>query len=765
MDSISATPVSRRRRRGLGAWMALAFSLLTVVLTLLLVWIVERYATGQAEASIGHGLAEMALQTADKLDRGMAERYREVGLMAGRRDLRDAGVNLAERRQVLADMQRTYGYYDWIGLTGLDGRVIVEARGLLEGVDVSARPWFRNALKGIHVGDVHEAVKLATLLPGVNGEPRRFVDVAFPFTDLRGKTAGVLGVHMSWQWARDVERSIIAPVEARGRVQALIVSREGVVLLGPKSLQGRTIAPESLRLAQGKRNGYMVEEWDDGRSYLVGYGATVGRGVYPGLGWTVLVRQDVHDAYAPVRHLRSQALWSGAALAVLFSVAGVLVARRITRPLGALAESAERLGRGEAVALVPNAKDYFEVQALSSTLNRLVSDLVAQRAALRELNATLEQRVEERTRDLERALAAVRASEGRINAIVAAAQDAFIAVDRRGMVLDWNGAAERMFGWRRQEAVGWPLAELVLPERYRASLARGLHAFNRTGHLGMLDGRLERTVIDRTGREFTIEMTAGLAGHGEDAFFSVFLHDISERKKVERMKNEFIATVSHELRTPLTAIQASLSMLADGMAGELPPDAARLTTIASQSSERLVRMVNDLLDIQKIESGKMDFVRTPQALLPVAERALGAMESKAAQHGVLLRRDWSSGADGIAAAIDPDRMEQVLTNLVSNAIKFTPAGRAVTLGLSRSGGKARLSVLDEGPGIAPEFQPRIFERFAQADGADSRTRGGSGLGLAISKAIIEKHGGTIAFTTAPGQGTRFVIELPLAEAT
>lgn len=762
MDPLSAPPVARRRRRGLGAWLALAFSLLTVVLTLLLVWVVERYATGQAEDSIGHGLAEMALQTADKLDRGMAERYREVSLMAGRRDLRDPGVTLAERRQMLADMQRSYGYYDWIGLTGLDGRVIVEARGLLEGVDVSTRPWFRKALEGVHVGDVHEAVKLAKLLPGERGEPRRFVDVAFPFTDLGGKTAGVLGVHMSWQWARDVERSIIAPVEARGRIQALIVSREGVVLLGPKALQGRIIAPESLRLAQGKRNGYVVEEWDDGRSYLVGYGATMGRGMYPGLGWTVLVRQDVQDAYAPVRHLRSQALWSGAALAVLFSLAGVLVARRITRPLGALAESAERLGRGEAVALVPNAKDYFEVQALSSTLNRLVSDLVAQRAALRELNTTLEQRVEERTRDLERALAAVRASEGRINAIVEAAQDAFIAVDQRGLILDWNRAAERMFGWRRQEAVGWPLAELVLPERYRASLARGLHAFNRTGHLGMLEGRLERTVIDRTGREFTIEMTAGLAGHGEDAFFSVFLHDISERKKVERMKNEFIATVSHELRTPLTAIQASLSMLADGMAGELPPDAARLTTIASQSSERLVRMVNDLLDIQKIESGKMDFARTPQALLPVAERALAAMEAKAAQHGVLLRRDWGSGAGGIAAAIDPDRMEQVLTNLVSNAIKFTPAGRAVTLGLSRLGGKARLSVLDEGPGIAPEFQPRIFERFAQADGADSRTRGGSGLGLAISKAIIEEHGGTIAFTTAPGQGTRFVIELPLA---
>ncbi len=761
MATLPSSP-TRQRRRGLGAWLALAFSLLTVILTLLLVQVVEQSSNEEVKDSIGHGLGELARQTADKLDRGMAERYREVKLMAGRRDLRDPGLGLAERRQILSDMRETYGYYDWIGLTGLDGRVIVEARGLLEGADVSQRPWFRNALAGVNVGDVHEAVKLAKLLPSENGEPRRFVDVAFPFTDLAGKTAGVLGVHLSWQWARDVERSIIAPVQARGRVQALIVSAQGVVLLGPPELQGKKVATESLRLAQQKRTGYLVEEWPDGLSYLVGYGATVGRGIYPGLGWTVLVRQDVEDAYAPVRRLREQALWSGAALAVLFSVAGLLVARRITRPLGALAESAERLGRGEAVQLPPNANDYFEVQALSTTLNGLVGDLVRKQAELRDLNATLEQRVEERTRELERALASVQASEQRINAIVEAAQDAYIAVDQRGMILDWNGAAERMFGWGRNDAVGWPLSELVLPERYRASLGQALHAFRQTGHLAMLDRRLERKVIDRQGREFTIEMTAALAGQGDDAFFSVFLHDISERKRVEQMKNEFISTVSHELRTPLTSIQASLAMLADGMAGELPPDALRLITIASQSSERLVRMVNDLLDIQKIEAGQMHFEARAQPLLPVAERALAAMEGHARKAGVLLRHDWDAGAAGIAASIDADRMEQVLTNLLSNAIKFTPAGKSVTLGLAQTPGKARLLVLDEGPGIAPEFQQRVFQRFAQADGADSRTRGGTGLGLAISKAIIEEHGGTIGFTTAPDRGTRFVVELPAA---
>jgi len=753
----------RLKPRGLGAWLALAFSTLTVVLTLLLVQIVESAATEQVKSSIGHGLGEMAMQTADKLDRGMYERYREVSLMARRRDLVDPATSQDQRRKVLADMQETYWYYEWIGMAGLDGKVLVEARGLLEGANVAQRPWFRDALKGVHVGDVHEAVLLAKLLPAPEGEPRRFVDVAFPYMDAQGKPAGVLGVHLSWQWARDVERSIIAPVQTRGKVQALIVSAEGVVLLGPEDLQGKTIDQPSLREARQRRTGYVVEEWPDGRSYLVGYGATKGRGIYPGLGWNVLVRQDVEDAYLPVARLRERALWSGAALAVLFSVAGVLVARRITRPLGELADSADRLRRGEAIgggALLPSRDGYDEVRKLSGALQALVADLVQRRAELQDLNATLERRVEERTRDLERALAAVRASEQRIGAIVDAAQDAFIAVDRRGLILDWNAAAERMFGWRRHEAVGWPLAELVVPERYRASVGKALHAFRQTGQLGALGRRLERTVIDRQGAEFTIEMTAALTGQGEDAFFSVFLHDISERKKIERMKNEFISTVSHELRTPLTSIRASLSMLDEGMAGELAPDVSGLIRIASQSAERLVRMVNDLLDIQKMESGKMDYQRAAQPLLPLAAHALASMQGHARQAGVLLRLDSQQGAEHIRAEVDHDRMVQVLVNLLSNAIKFTPQGRAVTLGLAQSQGKARLTVTDEGPGIPPEFRSRVFERFAQADAADTRPKGGTGLGLSISRAIVEEHGGTIAFETEMGKGTRFVVELP-----
>ena len=762
--SEAASARRKPARRGLGTWLALAFSLLSLFLTVLMVELVDVASIGQVETSIGHGLRDLAQQTADKLDRGMYERYREVKLLAQRRDLGPGGNDPAARRAVLDSVQQSYGFYDWIGMAGLDGRVQVAAGGLLEGVDVSQRPWFRNALKGINVGDVHEAVLLAKLLPRQEGEPRRFVDIAFPYKDAEGKTLGVLGAHLSWQWARSVERSVIAPLATRGKVEALIVGSDGSVLLGPAGLQGKTLDLPSLRAAQRRDAGYLVERWPDGTSYLVGFGRSRGFEAYPGLGWTVLVRQAEGDAYAPARALRQRALISGLALAALFSIVGVVLARYITRPLGKLVSEAERIRGGENVQLALGRGSYVEVETLSATLNALLSDLRQRRHELRGVNATLEARVEERTRELERALVAVRASEQRIGAIVEAAQDAFVGVDLRGLVTDWNSAAERMFGWKRSEVLGWPMPELIVPERFRPSTYKAIDSVRATGYSPLLERRVERLVIDRQGVEFPIEMTAGLASGGEGSFFAVFLHDISERKKIDKLKSEFVATVSHELRTPLTSIRASLSMLADGIAGELPPDVAGLVMIAHDSCERLVRLVNDVLDIQKIEAGSMHFERHAQPLLPVAEHALAGMQAYAEQMGVALQLECEDAARGLSAAIDHDRLVQVLTNLLSNAVKFSPRGARVTLALCLHADRARLSVRDQGAGIPPAFQPRVFQRFAQADGADTRQKGGTGLGLSISKSLVEEHGGQISFETAPGAGTTFHVDLPLAQS-
>jgi len=754
--------------RALGAWMALAFTLLSIVLTLALTAVIERKATEQVKSGIGHGLADRASQTSDKLERGMFERYREVGLIARRHDL-GAEVPLARRREALDRVQASYGYYSWIGLAGIDGRVQVAARGMLEGVDVSGRPWFRDALEGKHVGDVHEALLLAKLLPR-RSEPWRFVDVAFPWLDERGAVAGVLGVHLSWQWARDVERSVMAGVGARRHVEALIVDAGGYVLLGPPGMAGRRLSLSSLDLARAtKGDGYVLEKWPDGKSYLVGYARGRGHADYPGLGWTVLVRQDAVDAYGPVRRLREYGLIAGVLLAAVFSLAGVLVARRITRPLGELAASARRIRAGEPVKLGTEHGRYVEVQALAGTLDALVADLVRQGSELKELNATLEQRVEERTRELaertrelEKALLTVGAGKQRIDTILETVQDAFVAIDMQGRLVDWNAAAETMLGWRRDEVLGRDAAGLVVPARFRDHSLAALRHFRETGRLAILGQRVERVLRRRDGSEIEVEMTAAIAGTPEGPFFSIFAHDISGRKQVERMKNEFVATVSHELRTPLTSISASLALLADGMAGELPRDAQGLVGIANASSARLVRLIGDVLDIQKMDAGRMALACAVQPLLPIAEGAVASMASLADQAGIALRCEAGPGAAALRASVDRDRITQVLANLLSNAVKFSDAGTTVVTRVEDGGGVVTLSVTDQGGGIPEDFRGRVFQRFAQADGTNSRRSGGTGLGLSICKAIVEQHGGTIGFESVAGRGTTFVVALPRA---
>jgi len=708
-----------RYKAGLGTYLAFTFCALAMAMGAILAAIIARTAGNQVKEDIGSALSDLALQASDKLDRNMFERYREVQLLAQRPDM-GAAASPAARRATLEQHQRSYPHYAWLGVTGSDGKVLAATGALLEGLDVSARPWYSNALAGNNVGDVHDAVMLAKLLPADG--PQRFVDLAFPLAD----GSGVLGAHLSWQWARELERSVIAPASSRRQVEAIIVDSEGKVLLGPPGLIAHSLPVPK------QESGYRVERWPDGIDYLVGYARTRGHGPYPGLGWTVLVRENADTAWAPVRDLQGRAIWLGVVMAALFSLLAFPLAGRIARPLRELADAADRIRRGEAASL-PQLAPYGEVQALVRTLDSLV--------------ANLEGRVSARTSQLREAMQ-------RIAAIIESAQDAFIATDTDGYITDWNPAAERMFGWTRAEAVGKSYIELLMPQRYRAEQvaalaeARGIDA----GTFGL---RIQRTLIQRDGQELTVEASVS---RSSNALFTAFLHDVSERRQVEAMKNEFIATVSHELRTPMTSIRASLSMLVEGGAGELPEDVRHLVNIAYQSSERLVRLVNDVLDIEKIEAGKMDFRSEELPVAPLLEEAFNAVRGSAAQRPVALER--LGDGRGLTVRGDRDRLVQVLVNLLSNAIKYSPQFNSVTLACKAVPEGVRLSVSDNGPGIPLEFRPRMFEKFGQADSSDTRLKGGTGLGLAICRAIVEEHGGTIGFETEEGRGTTFHVILP-----
>lgn len=237
--------------------------------------------------------------------------------------------------------------------------------------------------------------------------------------------------------------------------------------------------------------------------------------------------------------------------------------------------------------------------------------------------------------------------------------------------------------------------------------------------------------------------------------------DLTEHKRVEQMKDEFVATVSHELRTPLTSISGALGLINGGALGEPPPAMQQMLDIAHRNSLRLGYLINDLLDMEKIAAGKMSFDMREHALPRLLEEALASYQALGAQLGV---RCVLHETPDVRVWIDALRLQQVLGNYLSNAIKHTPEGGEVSLHCSQPDANCiRISVTDQGPGIPPEFQKRVFERFAQADASDSREKGGTGLGLAITKEFIERMGGKVGFDTVTGAGTTFWCELPLLD--
>jgi len=236
--------------------------------------------------------------------------------------------------------------------------------------------------------------------------------------------------------------------------------------------------------------------------------------------------------------------------------------------------------------------------------------------------------------------------------------------------------------------------------------------------------------------------------------------DITERKRVEQLKEEFVATVSHELRTPLTAIVGSLALVHAGETGELPATAHEFVGIAYENSERLTALVNDILDLERLESGRTEFRIEPVEVAAFLARALALNAAYADRHGV--RFALADVPSGAYAAADPDRLMQVVTNLLSNAAKFSPRGVEVTVAAYAADGRVRLAVSDRGRGIPDEFRGSIFGKFAQADSSDSRQKDGTGLGLAIAKAMIERMSGRIWYESEVGRGTTFFVDLPAA---
>jgi PAS domain S-box-containing protein len=347
---------------------------------------------------------------------------------------------------------------------------------------------------------------------------------------------------------------------------------------------------------------------------------------------------------------------------------------------------------------------------------------------------------------------ALRRSESLNRSIVENMIGGLVTIDGSGTIQSVNPAAERIFGYSRQELVGQKLS-LLMP-----TAIDDPDAFLRRAHADALGRVSEWEGRRRSGDVFPFELSLFEFEGPDGRLFAGNIHDVSERRQVERIKKEFVSTVSHELRTPLTSIQGSLDLLVNGVFGPLGEKPLEMVRLAQRNSSRLLRLINDILDLDRLDSGRMEMQFQNTSVAQVFEKAVQAVKGFADRESIALR---IGAADGQVFA-DEHRVVQVVVNFLSNAIKFSPAGSEVMLESVAEGSSWELRVTDRGRGVPEALQARIFDRFQQVDASDSRAKGGTGLGLAICKAIVEQHGGTIGVSSVEGEGSTFWIRLPRA---
>lgn len=347
-------------------------------------------------------------------------------------------------------------------------------------------------------------------------------------------------------------------------------------------------------------------------------------------------------------------------------------------------------------------------------------------------------------------------TEGMLRLAVESCPGGMVMSDDAGKIVLVNREIECLFGYDREELIGKPV-EILVPERLRSR-----HVHHRgdfiadPGPRRMGAGR-DLSGLHKDGTEFPVEVGLSSIGTAKGLLILCVIVDVTERKRIERLKDEFVATVSHELRTPLTSISGSLGLLVGERAGKLPESAMRMLVIAETNCQRLVRLINDVLDIEKMESGRVVFKLHRVDVGAAVEQAIEANRGFADRHGVRVRLDAASA--GCAVNADSDRLAQVITNLLSNAVKFSPADEEVVVAVENNADTVRISVRDHGAGVPADFKRHIFEKFSQADGTTSRQKGGTGLGLNIVKQIVERLGGKVVFDDAPGGGTIFIVTL------
>lgn len=460
-------------------------------------------------------------------------------------------------------------------------------------------------------------------------------------------------------------------------------------------------------------------------------------------GFTTLIREiaaqnlleaeRVSEAFGLVSRLANYAVWISFALTVFLISASLWMIRiRLVAPIKRMTGIMTRLAGGDMEVPVTDLEQDTEIGEMARAVEIFRINAIERRSA-REAAQRMSRIVEESANEIY---------------IFDAETLKFSDVNRGG-----------------RENLGYTLSELMdltvvdLKPEFTAESFDILIWPLRTGKVKAL--QLETVLRRKDGSQYPVEVNLQYAPKETPPMFVAIIQDMTDRQLAEKAKKEFVSTVSHELRTPLTSIKGALGLIRGGKIGELSEEITSMLDIAYSNSNRLVRLIDDILDIEKFEAGKMEFKFRPVHLGPFLERTLESNKGLAEEFGVQFV--LSSDLPEAKVSGDYDRLMQAMSNLLSNAAKFSPKGSVVEVSLSRFADTFRITVKDQGPGIPDDYQDRVFQKFSQADSTDTRHMGGTGLGLSITKAIIEGHGGNIGFENQPGKGTMFYIDLPEAE--
>lgn len=408
---------------------------------------------------------------------------------------------------------------------------------------------------------------------------------------------------------------------------------------------------------------------------------------------------------------------AGAGLAIAVGTGlTLLFTKNTTSRLGSVVENTVRLSKKEPLKPILQGED--EIATLDRFFHRMANDLAV---ATRKEKLILD------------------------NAI-----DVICSLDPKGMFAAVNPAAYDAWGYKEEQLIGHNYTEVISSENvqdFRETLER---IKSESGTLANVETRVITTSGERVDVQWSLRWS-----DSENLYFCV-AHDVSDRKRVEQLKQDFVAMISHELRTPLTAMQAMLALLANGSYGDINESGAKRIKGAKTSVTRLIMLINDLLDMEKMEAGKLSMTYSDVELSEVVERSVDTIEGFADEHGVKVKVT----SKPVTVLGDADRLIQVFVNLLSNAVKYSEEEGTVELNIDIDGEECEVQVIDHGDGIPQGFEEKIFERYEQAPTAGGKRRKGTGLGLPICKAIVEQHGGTIGVRTTPGGGSTFWFRIP-----